>query len=298
MASVTALGYLGLTAPDIDKFREYAEGVIGLRAVDGLGTDDDLHLKYDERQWRICVARGDQTGADFFGWEAASPQDFAALVSQIEAAGTAVEMVDGAERGVLHLARFKDPAGFDCELFCAPKTDPNPFVSPLGVSGFATGNMGLGHAFLMVPDVGPVEAFYTEVLGLRLTDLIQMGGGKSARFYHCNPRHHTLVLMDLMPATALGHVLLEMRSLDDVGCAYDRAQDAGCTIVNHLGRHSNDKMVSFYMQSPAGVDFEVGWGGLTLDPETWVATEFSGSGDLWGHRGSMMDEILDARSDG
>jgi hypothetical protein len=27
-----------------------------------------------------------------------------------------------------------------------------------------------------------------------------------------------------------------------------------------------------------------------------VVTEFSGKGDLWGHRGSMMDDIADART--
>ena len=154
----------------------------------------------------------------------------------------------------------------------------------------------MGHVFLMVPDIAAVEPFYLDVMGMRLTDLIQMGGGKSARFYRCNSRHHSLALMDLIPATQLGHVLVEAATIDDVGTAFDRAVDSSHKIVNSFGRHVNDKMISFYVQSPAGVDFEMGWGGLHIDEATWSVTEFQGAGDLWGHRGDMMEEIADART--
>jgi len=87
-----------------------------------------------------------------------------------------------------------------------------------------------------------------------------------------------------------------MATLDDVGLAYDRAVDAGCNIVNHLGRHTNDRMISFYVQGPTGPMVEVGWGAVEVDDATWVVTEFTGKGDLWGHRGSMMDDIADART--
>ena len=297
MHAVTGLGYVGLIALDQSAFRTYATDVVGLAAVAG-PSEDALYLKADDRQWRIRVATGETPGLDFIGWEVAGPTAFADLVARLEKHGVAVEIVDGSERGVLHLARFTDPAGVRTELFCGQRTDPDVFVSPAGVSAFSTGRLGLGHALVAVPDIPTVETFYTDVLGFRLTDLIQMGGGKSARFYRANERHHSLALMDLLPMTGMLHLMLEVATIDDVGRAYDRATDAGCTIVNHLGRHSNDRTFSFYMESPAGVAFEIGWGGLLIDEETWSVTEFSGTGDLWGHRGSMMDEIAAAREDG
>jgi hypothetical protein len=50
-----------------------------------------------------------------------------------------------------------------------------------------------------------------------------------------------------------------------------------------LGRHSNDRMVSFYAQTPSGFDVEYGWGGRLIDDATWTVTEIE-HGTLWGHR--------------
>jgi hypothetical protein len=83
--------------------------------------------------------------------------------------------------------------------------------------------------------------------------------------------------------------MLEATSLDGVGKAIDRAQRAGVTISSSLGRHRNDKTVSFYMKGPSGFDVELGWDGLLVDND-WVEHEFAGGGDDWGHAG------LDAES--
>jgi 3,4-dihydroxy-9,10-secoandrosta-1,3,5(10)-triene-9,17-dione 4,5-dioxygenase len=52
-----------------------------------------------------------------------------------------------------------------------------------------------------------------------------------------------------------------------------------------LGKHSNDYMVSFYVQTPGGFDLEFGCQGMQPDWNTWVPTQ-SVIGDLWGHRWS------------
>ena len=50
-----------------------------------------------------------------------------------------------------------------------------------------------------------------------------------------------------------------------------------------LGQHVNDKMTSFYVQTPSGFDIEYGWNGLVIDPDTWVPTT-SLSVSAWGHK--------------
>ena len=156
--------------------------------------------------------------------------------------------------------------------------------------------MGVGHVLLTVLDNAPLLDFYTSVLGHQVTDFIQMGGGKSAQFLRSTRRHHSIAIFDLLPFTGLHHFMIEAKTLDDVGLAYDRAVDAGYEIVNHLGRHSNDRMISFYVKSPSGFMVEIGWGAVEVDDATWVVTEFTGTGDLWGHRGSMMEEIAETRT--
>jgi hypothetical protein len=50
-----------------------------------------------------------------------------------------------------------------------------------------------------------------------------------------------------------------------------------------LGGHSNDEMLSFYPLSPSGFDIEYGWGGLSVDDQSWhVLTHHATS--AWGHR--------------
>ena len=49
-----------------------------------------------------------------------------------------------------------------------------------------------------------------------------------------------------------------------------------------LGRHINDKMLSFYMKTPGGFDVEFGCEGMTVEDDTWVARE-STAASLWGH---------------
>ena len=58
-----------------------------------------------------------------------------------------------------------DPGGFTVEFFHGVVHDHEPFVSPTGVSGFATGDQGTGHIVLATPDIDASTHFYTNVLG-------------------------------------------------------------------------------------------------------------------------------------
>jgi 3,4-dihydroxy-9,10-secoandrosta-1,3,5(10)-triene-9,17-dione 4,5-dioxygenase len=77
--------------------------------------------------------------------------------------------------------------------------------------------------------------------------------------------------------------MLEVGRLEDVGRCYDRVRKQKVPISATLGKHTNDKMTSFYMQTPGGFDLEYGWDGLVIDPDTWVATTTTKVSD-WGHK--------------
>jgi extradiol dioxygenase len=51
---------------------------------------------------------------------------------------------------------------------------------------------------------------------------------------------------------------------------------------NLLGRHSNDRMISFYAETPSGFNLEFGSGAITITPETWVVRHYDRP-SLWGH---------------
>jgi 2,3-dihydroxybiphenyl 1,2-dioxygenase len=196
---------------------------------------------------------------------------------------------------VTELLRFRDPWGHVHELFCgAPHDFDAEFVSPAGASGFVTEH-GMGHLLLTVPDCARAESFYTRALGLRVTDRMDMGGGRAAVFLRASPRHHSLALTDVLPQPGLHHFMLEARRLEDVGRAWDRVQDRGVPIQMTLGQHANDPLVSFYVETPGGFGVELGWNGMLIDEATWSVREFGGRGEIWGHRGAAMEAISEAR---
>jgi 3,4-dihydroxy-9,10-secoandrosta-1,3,5(10)-triene-9,17-dione 4,5-dioxygenase len=297
--TVRSLGYLVIETQDLGRWRAFATDLLGLMPAEG-GADDVLLFRLDDRPFRLWVQKGTRDALVAPGWEFASKADYDAALNRLRDAGRPVEtagVLEARARHTYELARSSDPAGNPMELFHGRFVDYAPFVSPAGVSGFVTGthgDMGLGHIVLTAPNFEETHAFYKDVLGFGDTDLgrFYLGGGGADdpgigfAFLHCNGRHHSLALGQL-PESPNGavHMMLEVASLPDVGRAYDKVlrSKGAIPLSATLGQHVNDKMTSFYVQSPSGFDIEYGWNGLVIDPATWIPTT-SLAVSAWGHK--------------
>src|SRR5205823_13179104 len=114
---------------------------------------------------------------------------------------------------------------------------------------FVTGEQGLGHVVLIIPDLRAAERFYVDVLGFRPSDTIDMGF--TVRFFHCAThaaRHHTLAISAVPGMVGMHHLMLEVNTLDDVGTALDAVNARQIPLAMSLGRHTNDLMTSFYVR--------------------------------------------------
>ena len=83
--------------------------------------------------------------------------------------------------------------------------------------------------------------------------------------------------------------MLQVEEVDQVGQCLERAEAAGILITSTLGRHANDRMLSFYMRSPFGFEVEIGCGAIRVG-EDWTPREFV-EGDIWGHKGLTAEAI-------
>ncbi len=207
---VRGLGYIGVDVGDVDAWREYAE-LLGTTVV---ARSEGLAMKIDDRPFRVVVRPADTSeGLAFAGWELPDAAAMEICATELESAGFAIDRGSAAEcdqRRVRGLISTTDPGGFTVELFHGVVHDHEPFVSPTGVSGFTTGEQGMGHIVLGTPDIEGSSHFYTDVLGFRVSDYWKPGGSEhDVVFLHCNPRHHSLALV---PAgePALYHFMLEM----------------------------------------------------------------------------------------
>jgi 2,3-dihydroxybiphenyl 1,2-dioxygenase len=271
----------------LDAWRDYAENVLGVACVSAGGA---LHLRYDDACWRIRLVETGEDDIRCAGFEVADPDSLTAIRARLEAQGVQVGEAtpDAADaRGVDRLVVCADPFGLPVELYVGDRAIGDPFRSPRDVSGFVTGRQGLGHMVLTVADQQLAESFYMQGLGFLLSDHILLGRpGRelTLTFLHCNPRHHTIALAPVPGPKRLNHIMLQVASLDDVGACLDAAQSAGVRISSSLGKHSNDRMVSFYMETPSGFDVEYGCGGVEIDDAIWQPTTYR-STSIWGHRG-------------
>ena len=77
--------------------------------------------------------------------------------------------------------------------------------------------------------------------------------------------------------------MFETNERDDVGAAFDRAWATDLPIPNGLGRHDNDGMFSFYLQTPAGFQIEVGHGARVVTDD-WDDNRRYDRISAWGHQ--------------
>ena len=293
---VIALGYIVAETLDLGAWSAFACDVLGMMPA-ASPYDDVCLFRIDDRPFRFWIQQSERNGFVAPGWEFRNEAEFSDALDRLRAAGREVEMAsveDARARSVYALARSSDPAGNAMELFYGRFYDYVPFVSPSGVSRFVTGpngDLGLGHVVLTAPNFAETHAFYKDVLGFGDTDLgrfFLMGGGADDpgcgfAFLHANRRHHSLALGE-MPESPNGavHLMLETGCVDDVGRAYDKVLAGAAPLSSTLGRHVNDKMLSFYVRSPSGFDIEYGCHGMEIDPDSWVATT-SLPVSAWGH---------------
>ncbi len=288
--SLSSFGYVGIRSDKLDDWASFGPDFLGLELVER--TASSLKFRMDDRKQRIVVSR-EELPPHVLGWEVESEAALDQLAGRLEAAKVQVARVPRAEadmRGVASGIRFADPAGTPLEAFCGAEIADTPFASPRKIVGFRTGTLGMGHAVLHVKSIDDVQWFYQDVLGFRLSDYTL--SPFKAFFFHINPRHHSLAMIET-GKTGIHHLMMELYSMDDVGQTYDRAMAEPGRIGTSLGRHTNDRMMSFYANTPSDFLMEYGWGGLTIDEATWQPFEMKYGPSLWGHdRTWVSPEVL------
>ncbi|MEV6427864.1 VOC family protein [Nocardia sp. NPDC051463] len=290
MTAISSLGYVKVAVADPDAWRTFAFDVIGF--AEGSGPDPDaIYLRMDEHVARLVLVPGDADKVLAIGWEVRDHRALATAREAVEKAGIAVTTLTVEEadaRSVEEAISFVDPSGTTVEVFHGPVLDHSPVVGKHG-NRFVTEGLGLGHAVLPVPDLDVAFRFYTDVLGFLPRGAFRLPtppeyGPVRIRFLGVNQRHHSLALIPSggKEGSGLVHIMVEVDRLDDVGRALDRVNKAGYHLSSTLGRHTNDKMISFYVRTPGGWDLEFGTEGVLVDETTYTAEEMTAD-SYWGH---------------
>ncbi|MCX7154394.1 MAG: VOC family protein [Proteobacteria bacterium] len=188
---------------------------------------------------------------------------------------------------------FRDPDGVLVNLRAvpaAPQTRPAVEINNPGHQYYRLGRRGaphrqidarprkLGHLLKFSTDVNRDVRFYTELLGMKLSDRI---GDKEVAFLRCggDSDHHTLAIA-LSDKSGLHHLSWEMGNLDQLQLCAERVIAAGYKDAWGVGRHIYGSNYFHYVRDPWMGLCEFYWD-IDFIPENaaWLPEVASASGD-------------------
>ncbi|HEV8640655.1 MAG TPA: VOC family protein [Methylomirabilota bacterium] len=137
----------------------------------------------------------------------------------------------------------------------------------------------IGHVVLNVSDLDAAVRFYTEMLGLQISDRYpesMVPGGMV--FLRCNTDHHGVALVGgapKLPRSTLNHFAFEVGTLDEVFRARAWLRKHGVPIVFE-GRRRAGCQIAVEFLDPDGNNLEIYWcldqvgtGGYVRPPSEW-----------------------------
>ncbi|GGN36322.1 VOC family protein [Streptomyces fuscichromogenes] len=284
------LGHLVIETNRFADWRRFGRDAIGMHRDDL--SHDLTRFRLDDHECRFLLRRGPAEDVVAVGWHLDDHTTFEQIEARVRAHG--VPAVEGSAeeaelRGVERLLRFPGPKGITQEICTTPVISSEP-LRMLG-SGWVTGASGLGHVAITSARPALMRGYFSTVFDARLTDCIEetISGVKlRIRFLRVNERHHSIAIaavrgLPIDPVrTRVQHLNIQCAGLDDLARSYARVHELGFDMALSIGRHTNDKELSFYARTPSGFEWEVGWNPLVVDETTWEPRTHQGISD-WGH---------------
>lgn len=143
--------------------------------------------------------------------------------------------------------------------------------------------VALAHVVLNSTDAAAATRFFTDVVGLRISDRT-----KKMSFLRCNATHHVIAVAD-SGNTSLNHIAFEMASWNELMFGVGRLKEAGHRVQWGVGRHGPGDNVFAYFLDPDGLAIEYTAEVQQIDdathvpgtPEQWVRPP--NRMDQWGH---------------
>jgi 2,3-dihydroxy-p-cumate/2,3-dihydroxybenzoate 3,4-dioxygenase len=248
--------YVRLGTRDLAAADRFARDVVGLERVrEEAGA---LYYRSDDRDHTLVYFEGDPRDHTV-GFELRDAGALDAAAGRLSDAGLAVRAGSAEaceQRRVGAFVSFEDATGNRIDLVVRPQHSGRRYfpARDAGITGFS-------HVGLCTTDAARDEAFWTGVLGARVSDRIG-----NAPLLRIDEVHHKIALF---PTTRDGiqHVNHQVASIDDVMRAWYQLQRRGVRIVFGPGRHPTSGAVFLYFEGPDGMVFEYSTGVRTIAPE-------------------------------
>jgi len=252
---VHSLDHFVLSVPDLAPAQRFYSD-FGLD-IEERGNALALKTYGRDQRWGLVVeGRRKQLHHLSFGCYA---DDFAALRRRAEESGGPLQSAPaGFESNGFWV---RDPAGLLVEVKVAPKSSPERKTSgswsstPEGVAGAPVRANApivhprrLSHVLAFTTDIDRAIAFYSSVLGLRLSDR----SDRVAFMHAIHGSDHHILAFAQSSAPGMHHCSWDMSGIDDIGLGAMHMADKGHAKGWGLGRHVLGSNYFHYVQDPWG----------------------------------------------
>jgi catechol 2,3-dioxygenase-like lactoylglutathione lyase family enzyme len=237
MLELRRIDHVCLRVADLDEASRRWSIQFGLTERERRGNRSFLRCGYE--QYSLELVEDGDPGFDHHAFELARSCSLGDAAAQLERHGVPYEPRDGA----LHLT---DSDGFGVELVPYRRPDdrrPDVARATTELHGFRPRK--LGHTNLLTGDLAGQAAFYTGVLGMRITDRL----GDEGTWLHCNADHHVLALVG-KGYPHIHHLALELVDWGEIRVALDHLAQHGRWLAWGPLRHGLGRNLSAYVRIP------------------------------------------------
>jgi catechol 2,3-dioxygenase-like lactoylglutathione lyase family enzyme len=247
MSRVTEIRHVGFGVVDAEAERNFYATKWGLEETGTSGEMTWFRARNCAEPFVLRLRRSDANHLDVIALAADSRADVDALH----------ERVAGAACRVIHTPRaVSGPGGGYGFRFFSPDGLPFEVSSDVeqqavrAVERMEGVPLGISHIVMHSPKPAVAAAFFTEVLGFRISDWL----GDFMVFLRCNRAHHRLAILPGPPC--LNHVAYDMHGVDGMMRGIARLKQAGVDIRWGPGRHTAGDNTFSYFVTPNGFAVE------------------------------------------
>jgi len=266
------IDHVGLRVADLEEATQRWQIQFGLSLREKRDSESFLHCGYEP--YCLQLRQDDRPGYDHTAYELAKDVTLDDAARYLEAKGVAYRM----EGGSLYL---QDVEGNTIELLpYKQKDNPLPDVArrTTTLPGFRPRK--LGHVNFLTARLDEQVQFYTEMLGMTITDRL----GTEGVWFHINADHHVMALVNKGYAH-VHHFALEMVDWGELRVAFDHLAQHGRWLAWGPVRHGLGRNLSGYVrivEEECFVEIFCDIEQLEPDHEPRVWPDNAHSSNVWG----------------
>lgn len=288
VCTLRSLRSVALSVPDPAASRDFYHEVWGLSTVDEDGdrfwlraTGTDHHV--------LDLRRGDLNALGHISFAVGTSREVDDAARALDRIGVPMLRTPGLldDAGGGYGLQLVDPEGRVVELSADTFA-----VSAQEPAGRRAVPRKIAHVVLNTTDIERTAAFYTQVLGMRISDWSE----RQMTFLRCNSDHHVIAL-NQAPWASLNHIAYEMPTIDHFMRGIGSLRSHGISPQWGPGRHGPGDNTFSYFTDPAGLVCEYTSEVAQINEDAWLCRTWRRTAELsdqWGTAGPPTATVRSA----